>query len=353
MSKLESNIGWTDVTANIVTGCSKVSEGCKNCYAESGTRARVLRSQGIETWGPKGVRHPVVEFARKIRRMNGLCICDRCHMTHRYEHLFICDGENAHCTCGTGKTLRRIRLFADSNSDWLDDRWPVETLAMFLQEIYAAPNVDVQLLTKRPENWRSRMIALSAFFERQELPDDDEFGMWLSHWGRPYSTAPSNIWLGVSVENQKAADERIPQLLQIPAAVRFLSCEPLLEDIALPIPRGATTDAVKFPHGFGQWSKQRQEEWCHSMARATYIARCHTPFDWVIVGGESGKNFRQVPVEAIESVAEQCKAAGVPCFVKQDCGLLPGRQGRIPDEVWRMKQFPQPTKGAQWNLKCL
>ena len=76
--KLESNIGWTDQTTNCVTGCDRISPGCRNCYAADGTRARVLRSQGKETWGPKGERVPV-NFEPVFRRLNKLCVCDFCH----------------------------------------------------------------------------------------------------------------------------------------------------------------------------------------------------------------------------------------------------------------------------------
>ena len=65
--KIFNNIGWCDETSNAVTGCDKVSDGCKNCYAQVGTRARVLRAQGIETWGPNGVRYPVAQFTEAVR----------------------------------------------------------------------------------------------------------------------------------------------------------------------------------------------------------------------------------------------------------------------------------------------
>ena len=104
----------------------------------------------------------------------------------------------------------------------------------------------------------------------------EAFATWLKSWLS--GTPPANIWIGVSVEDQKRADERIPLLLTIPARVRFLSVEPLLD----------------------------------------------------------------CGVEAIVDVANQCKSAGVPCFVKQDCAAKPGQQGRIPETTWSFKQFPKP-----------
>lgn len=313
---LENSIGWCDDTTNAVTGCDKVSRGCKNCYAQKGTRARVLRAggdpkfpEGVETWGPNGVRVPVAGFQEKIRRLNNLCICDRCHATSPIKML----GEKCN-----GKPLgesgpfcdglmRRIRLFADSNSDWLDEKWPVETLSMFLEEIHKAANVDVLLLTKRIGQWRARLEQLDweAVFD----PGDYVVSEWFQ--GRP----PANLWLGVSVEDQMRADERIPQLLAIPAAVRFLSIEPLLEQLDLEmIPNiGRTYDTPEIAG--------RQ-------------------VDWAIIGAESGDDRRDCGVEAIVSAARQCAHAGVRVYVKQDCAFKPGQQGRIPDDIWRLKQFP-------------
>ena len=187
--KLENNIGWCDETINAVTGCDKVSGGCKNCYAEAGTRARVLRAQGIETWGPKGVRHPV-NFEPVFRRLNKLCICDRCHETFPVEKLFSRDDPVCRLCLGD---VRRIRLFADSNSDWLDERWPVETLARFLDAIRLAPNVNVILLTKRPEKWYERL----AIVGNKTIGQLNKFiGDWIrrkSHHPISGSAYPSRI----------------------------------------------------------------------------------------------------------------------------------------------------------------
>jgi protein gp37 len=307
--KLENSIGWCDDTTNAVTGCAKVSEGCKNCYAESGTRARVLRHRGIETWGPKGVRYQVQEFQAKLRGLNKLCVCDKCHLAHPISSL---NEFTLSCIHPCNGTLRRIRLFADSNSDWLDDQWPIETLANFLNEIRLAPNVDVLLLTKRTENWRSR---LNDILESDGWYEDgcnmEAFADWIMHW-RDLVLTPTNIWLGVSVENQQRAAARIPLLLAIPAAVRFLSCEPLLEAVDLMPWLGDHEDR---PANWGE-------------------------IDWVIVGGESGAGRRDCGVEPIVDIAAQCQNSGVPVYVKQDCAFKSGQQGRIPDAIWALKQFP-------------
>lgn len=337
MSKLTNPIGWCDETTNAVTGCDKVSPGCKNCYAAEGTRARVLRAQGVETWGPRGVRHPVAEYVAKLRRLNKLCICNKCATTYPVERLASdfpeCwtgpEGEGERC----GGKLRRIRLFADSNSDWLDHKWPVETLAEFLKAIHDAPNVDVLLLTKRPGQFFGRMREVISFVRDPggDIPADEEkrrFHEWLCLWsnGMGGGRAPDNVWLGVSVEDQERADERITQLLCLPAAVRFLSCEPLLEDIDIQSACGRNTGCD------GATAQEGCVE-CGHLARKV---------DWVIVGGESGLNRRDYAegVDALVNVAEQCVEAGVPVYVKQDCALFPGQQGRIPESVWGLKQFP-------------
>ena len=106
-----------------------------------------------------------------------------------------------------------------------------------------------------------------------------------------------NVWLGVSVENQVEADRRIPIF-----PINFLSCEPLLGPIA--------------------------------------ISKYLSGIDWVIAGGESGPNFRPMQVEWVRLLQVQCQVAGVPFFCKQDAGLKPGRKGRLPDDLWNRKEFP-------------
>src|SRR5205085_322251 len=127
-----------------------------------------------------------------------------------------------HCNFGH---YARPRIFP-SLCDWLDDEVPIEWLADFLKLIHDTPNLDWLLLTKRPENWSDRIH--TAF----RLPNDEPLETWLSGW-LDGDRAPHNVWIGVSVEDQQRADERIPLLLQIPAKVRFLSVEPLLSEVNL------------------------------------------------------------------------------------------------------------------------
>jgi len=180
----------------------------------------------------------------------------------------------------------RHRVFCASLADWLDEEVPIEWLADLLKLIHDTPNLDWLLLTKRPENWKERIEAILAL---ERIDGDEDFSVWLDSWldclDMPErGDIPQNVWIGTTVENQEMADERIPELLTIPAKVHFLSCEPLLGPVDL------NTSEKSGP-----------------MA----------PVDWVIIGGESGKDARPCNVEWIQALVEQCQEAGVPVFVKQ------------------------------------
>ena len=308
MSKLQNSIGWCDDTGNKVIGCDKVSPGCKNCYAAIGTIARVMRHRAVnpvETWGPQGTRIAVADFTAKIRRLNKLCICDKCHETQPVARVgkecgMLPKGQTLADNECTGH-LRRIRQFADSNSDWLDDRWDIETLAEFLDEIRRAPNVDNLLLTKRIDSLQMRLRATFGWAQKNE-----NFGLadWLIEWFD--GKEPKNIWLGVSVEDNDRRT-RIGMLKNTPATVRFISFEPLLEDLPSLELSG---------------------------------------IDWAIVGYESGQGRRDPKngIQPLLSVVEQCLAQSVPVYVKQDLAFKAGQQGRIPDDIWRLKQFPKQER---------
>lgn len=282
---LTNNIGWCDATANAVIGCTKWSPGCLNCYAENTTPVRVLRAKGIETWGPKGIRHPVAALAEKARRLNKSCICDQCRQTRAF-HYLADPGQ-----CGCGGTLRRIRLFANSNSDFLDKEWRPSVRAALFETVFRNQNVDFLLSTKRPENWHAMAIEAAEFAD----PDTAD---WLEAWTDcvdmpDRGAVPQNVWAITSVENQKCT-ERIDHLLRIPAVVRGLSMEPLLEYVTLYpwIMRELGLRAISAPQGI----------------------------HWVIVGGESDQPkspARPCNVDWVRRIVRQCQAAKVPVYVKQ------------------------------------
>lgn len=274
-----TKIQWASHTFNPWIGCAKVSPGCAHCYAEVNTLPRVKRSQGVELWGQNATRHRTSAATwRQPVRWN--------HQAN------IPTAANWNCCDDAGEPAKafgpRPRVFP-SLCDWLDDQAPIAWLADFLELIYETPHLDWLLLTKRPENFQPRM---DAILRGSDLPQSaiKLAGEWLAN------PAPRNVWFGVSVEDQTRANERIPQLLKIPARVRFLSVEPLLGLV--------------------------------DIGQAVRLAGCDTgcngdrapheqSIDWVIVGGESGPRARQCEVLLIRNILMQCRQAGVPCFVKQ------------------------------------
>lgn len=276
----ETTIEWTSYrrpdgskvpgyTFNPWVGCSKVSAGCKNCYAEVETFARVQRAHGRELWGVNGDRHLTSdENWAKPLRWNALAV-----------------------TAG-----ERRRVFCASMADVFEDHPGIMPgwRARLGQLILATPHLDWLLLTKRPEN------------VYRMLPD-----FWVN-FSEPYGM-PGNVWLGTSVENQEMADRRIPELLKVPARLRFLSVEPLLGpvDLSAYLPANAAInpDGSVFkwfgPHGF-------------SGDCPTFYDGCNCPWvDWVIVGGESGRNARPMRREWVTFLRDQCQAAGTSFFFKQ------------------------------------
>ena len=240
----DSPIAWTDATFNPWIGCAKVSPGCARCYAaELDARYR---------WTPDGWG------GGKPRRRTSPAYWRQPETWNR-------DTPGALVFCG-------------SLCDWLDDEVPRDWLHELTALVERTPRLLWLLLTKRPELWRERLAGTS----------------WVSGF-------PPNVAAGVSVENQAAADERLPHLLAMPARRRFVSAEPLLSAVTLPPwPPGAVHQ--------------------------------------VIVGGESGPRARAFSLESLAALVAQTKARGALAYVKQDSGRLPGQQGRIPDGLWRWKE---------------
>lgn len=256
-----SKIEWTDHTFNPWIGCTKVSEGCKHCYAETLMDKRYGRVE----WGPQGarVRTSAANWKKPLA----------------WNRKAAAEG-------------KRARVFCASLADVFEDKpdqpemygWRAELFDM----IELTPNLDWLLLTKRPENV---MLMLPREWQRY------------SEWGCP----PKNFWIGTSVENQEQADKRIPELLNIPAAVRFLSMEPLLGPVSLD--NGETSWLTC--HGA---CTDESEDVCRSFE---YTNKCFHGIDWVIVGGESGAHARPMHPDWVRSIRDQCQAAGVPFFFKQ------------------------------------
>lgn len=286
-----SKIEWCDHTFNPWIGCTKVSPGCAHCYAELSTRARVLRAGGQETWGKGAQRSRTTSTwgdpVKWNRDAEFFSQCTRCN--HRSVMVDSC----THCGCDIVQS--RPRVFCASLADWLDDEVPIEWLADLLDLIRRTPHLDWLLLTKRPENWKIR-IGLAARHVRENGGD---MGMFCA-WG--HGSAPENIWIGTTVEDQERAESRIPHLLSIPAKVRFLSCEPLLGPVDI-------TDFL--------WKSGCEP---HCGDRCSKDADC--PLEpreghWVIAGGESGSHARPMQPDWARELRDQCQAAKVPFLFKQ------------------------------------
>lgn len=259
----KTKIEWCDSTVNPVSGCSV---GCGYCYAEKIAK-RNPRVFGTYGAGARFVLHePALRLIAKLNRKPW--ICDTCGEAYSHQP-FAC--------CGTAEFHRR-RIFY-SLGDWLDD-WPIEYLCSFLLAMHESGDCDFLLLTKKPEQWVIRMQLALVCSEWQQsgfYSIRGPIGQWLD--GQP----PANIWVGTSCENQAAADKRIPKLLLIPAAKRFVSFEPLTGNVELESLNGIA---------------------------------------WIICGGMSGPGSKPCNVEWIRSILRQCKQSKVPAFCKQ-IGSIP------------------------------
>jgi protein gp37 len=240
-----SRIEWTTATWNPVTGCDRVSAGCDNCYALA--LAKRLKAMGAEKYQADG-----------DPRTSGPGFAVTTHPE----------------TLDQPRQWRAPRtVFVNSMSDLFHARVPLEFVQQVFEVMADTPHHTYQVLTKRP---------LRAARLASDLP-----------W-------PANVWLGVSVESVGVV-HRVDHLRRVPAAVRFLSCEPLLG----PLDELDLADV-----------------------------------DWVIAGGESGPNYRPMDIRWARGIRDLCVAAGVPFFFKQWDGRTPRSLGRELDgETW--DQMPQ------------
>ena len=277
-----TKIEWCDHTFNPWRGCSKVAAGCANCYAE---RQAKRNPKAMGTWGPEGTRVNASETAwkqpvrwnRKASRL----------LSAWAKGVELHGGDEAACVAAGYIQPQRPRVFCGSMCDVFEDRPDLEAPRRRLFDmIYRLTALDWLILTKRPDvayEW----IGGSS-------------GAGLAEWPVHF---PSHVWLGFSASTQADLDRGIPQLFECPAAVRFLSLEPLLEPIDLQavygaLPEGAIDCNYGESHRLGQ-------------------CNCQRGVDWVIVGGESGPRARPCNVAWVRSIVQQCRATGVPCFSKQ------------------------------------
>lgn len=343
----DTSIQWTNKTWNPVRGCSRVSEGCRNCYAE---RQAARYSSGAE--GEKGALpfHGFAENTKAGPRWTG-----RVELVPHMLDLPL-------------RWKKPIRIFVNSMSDLFHEALPFEHIAAVFGVMAACPQHTFQVLTKRPERARE----FFAWIESQRGPLTvalvSQGGAWPNgkersaesilcayfaserHGARlpqgPWAAWPlPNVWLGTSVEDQATADRRIPELLDCPAAVRFVSYEPAL----------CPVDFDRAVRGGGDPAR--------GISCLGWVDGYGYGIDWLIFGGESGPGARPCDMAWGENARDQCAAAGVAFFWKQ-CGSDPliykevgtakggchvpfrlrdrkgGDMSEWPAE-WRVRQFPE------------
>lgn len=268
-----SKIEWTESSWNPVTGCTEVSPGCDNCYAKT----------FAERW--RGTpRHYFEQGFDVVLRP------DKLDLPLRWR--------------------KPRRIFVNSMSDLFHDQVPDEYIARVFATIANTPQHTYQLLTKRHGRMRSLIKGTDGSGHRLIEATTDEAtarALYDAPWPLP------NLWLGVSVEDQQRADLRIPALLDTPAAVRWLSCEPLLGPVSL---RGWVERLLMQDGGY-----------------PTYI-------DWVVVGCESGRGAREMDEDWVRALRDECSKARVSFFYKQRLDQRGNKVGTPVIDGRRWTEYP-------------
>lgn len=284
-----TSIEWTDASWNPLraratiagggTGwaCVRVSQGCVNCYA-----ATINKRLGT------GLDYTVPALAKVKTFVDEKALEAPVHW-RKPRRIFVCS-------------------MTDLFGEWVTD----QDIARVFGTMEDERRHTFQVLTKRPDRMRK----------------------WIRDY---YEGAPpsENIWLGTSVEDQAAADARIPELLATPAAVRFLSCEPLLGPVDLSrwLIGGMSSQACPMCHGTGVTGFGGGAKRCPQLCRRSWADDIDPHLQWVIVGGESGPQARPMDLEWARSLVAQCRAAGITPFVKQ------------------LGAFPVDPPGVKWPLE--
>jgi len=270
-----TKIHWATRVWNPVTGCTKISPGCANCYAE--------------------------KMAKRLAGRYGY---------PELEPFWVTEHEDRLNEPGEWKKPQRVFVCS------MGDLFHSDVSPDFLLRVFGRMNAYKQhtflVLTKRPDN---------------ALQFCQDYGLIPSRFGPSPSgnVWPANVWAGVTAENQEMADERIPILLQIPAAVRFVSVEPILGPVDL---RKIVLKPAEFPE------RGQPPVLINAFANDYRIG-----VDWVICGGESGQKVRPMKLEWAESLHDQCKASGVFFFMKQMSGRTKAERESIPAHI-DVQQFP-------------
>ena len=282
-----SSSEWTDRTWNPVRGCSVVSPGCVNCYAM--TQAHRFSGKGKAYEGLTKLTSAGPQWTGKIRLVEEALTEPR-------------------------RWRKPSRVFVNSMSDLFHEDVPDAFIDQVFAVMACCPTHTFQVLTKRPGRMLKYLSYEYRWAQVEGQCDVLVGGSEAPALATPERTHLPNVWLGVSVEDQARADERIPLLLQTRAAIRFVSCEPLLGPLRL-------ADAC--------YAHMDYE------SRMTVCDR-DLALDWVIVGGESGSGARRCDLRWVRDLVRDCHAAHVPVFVKQ--------LGARPDGWWTHELGPRVNR---------
>jgi len=308
-----TKIEWADATWNPVVGCTKVSAGCDNCYAIRTAHRMAANPNPLVSQAYAGTEAGG-EWTGKVNLLS-----DRLDQPLKWR--------------------RPRRIFVNAQSDLFHEAVPDDFITRVWAVMTLAPQHVFQILTKRHARMRS-LLSAPRFQDDVWRAATVLMGERGIDKGRHFAWPLPNVWLGVSVEDQRWADIRIPALLDTPAAVRFLSCEPLLGpmDLQMAVPRPCTC-------GPGQTFLIGE-----TRAHKTGCPALRWPFpDWVVVGGESGPNARPMHPTWARSLRDQCASTGVAFHFKQAGSVLAREwgcngKGANPDE-WP-ESFPREYPNA-------
>jgi len=318
----KSNIEWTGETWNPVIGCTKVSEGCRNCYAEKRSRRlAAIADATVDRGGVPSIK--MNSYTRVVKYKNDYPLA-------QWSNRVVCIEESLKIPM---KVRKPTTWFVNSMSDLFHPDVPFDFIDKVFAVMALCPRHTFQILTKRPERMAKYLDRDSELNRNSEVIGRvNKQACFMCEWDLIPEIIPfllhapiqywplKNVWLGTSVENQETADERIPHLLKCPAAIRFLSCEPLLGMIDLHNcfyrPRMGPDDPYK-------------------RLQSIILIK------WVIVGGESGPGARQFNIDWARSLRDQCRRVGVPFYMKQ--------LGAKPRYCGALKSHPMKLKSRKGN----
>lgn len=293
----KTGISWTDATWNPIRGCSMAkgseAKGCLNCYA-----AR-LNARGLPGLLSPTTGKPFARILQSGPRWTGEVELIEKALTIPL------------------KWRQPKRIFVNSMSDLFHEALTDEQIDSVFAVMALCPQHTFQVLTKRSERmlaylnaleWKPRICGSGSNYVHRpgwkaKDPRDFDRVHLVEHWPLP------NVWLGVSVEDQATADARIPLLLQTRAAKRFVSYEPALGPVDFTLIRdtqASVIDALR-----GEWASRQSADF------PSLSGHGEAKLDWIIIGGESGPSARPFDVAWARNTIEQCREAGVACFVKQ------------------------------------